>query len=44
MSSLALMRWLESSPDRYDAGMRWITLGRVTRLHEAIAESEPTAD
>jgi demethylmenaquinone methyltransferase/2-methoxy-6-polyprenyl-1,4-benzoquinol methylase len=39
MSSLALMRWLESSPDRYDAGMRWITLGRVTRLHEAIAEA-----
>ena len=37
MSSLALMRLLESAPDRYDAGMRAITLGRVTRLHAAVA-------
>ena len=37
MSSLALMRWLEGSPDRYDAGMRAITLGRVTALHDAVA-------
>jgi demethylmenaquinone methyltransferase/2-methoxy-6-polyprenyl-1,4-benzoquinol methylase len=37
MSSLALMRWLESAPDRYDAGMRAITLGRVARLHAAAA-------
>jgi len=31
------MRWLEATPGRYDAGMRAITLGRVTRLHEAVA-------
>ncbi len=37
MSSLALMRWLESAPHRYDAGMRWLTLGRVSRLHAAVA-------
>ena len=39
MSSLALMRWLESAPARYDAGMRWLTLGRVALLHEALAEA-----
>jgi demethylmenaquinone methyltransferase/2-methoxy-6-polyprenyl-1,4-benzoquinol methylase len=33
------MRWLEASPDRYDAGMRLITLGRVDRLHAALAET-----
>jgi demethylmenaquinone methyltransferase/2-methoxy-6-polyprenyl-1,4-benzoquinol methylase len=37
MSSLALMRWLEGSPERYDAGMRVLTLGRVARLHDAVA-------
>lgn len=37
MSSLAFMRWLESAPLRYDVGMRIITLGRVTRLYEAVA-------
>jgi demethylmenaquinone methyltransferase/2-methoxy-6-polyprenyl-1,4-benzoquinol methylase len=39
MSSLALMRLLESAPDRYDAGMRVITLGRVAQLHAAVAEA-----
>ncbi|MDH3210956.1 MAG: methyltransferase domain-containing protein [Myxococcales bacterium] len=39
MSSLALMRWLESAPHRYDAGMRWLTLGRVSRVHAAVAEA-----
>ena len=43
MSSLALMRWLEGSPDRYDAGMRAITLGRVTALHEAVADAAAPA-
>lgn len=38
MSSLALMRWLESAPRRYDAGMRFVTLGRVDAVHEAVAE------
>ncbi len=37
MSSLALMRWLEGSPGRYDAGMRAITFGRVSALHAAVA-------
>lgn len=37
MSSLALMRLLESGPLRYDAGMRALTLGRVSRLHELLA-------
>jgi ubiquinone/menaquinone biosynthesis C-methylase UbiE len=39
MSSLALMRWLESAPSRYDAGMRAITLGRVDALHDAVASA-----
>ena len=39
MSSLALMQLLESTPDRYDAGMRLLTLGRVTRLHAAVARA-----
>jgi demethylmenaquinone methyltransferase/2-methoxy-6-polyprenyl-1,4-benzoquinol methylase len=38
MSSLVLMRFLESAPHRYDAGMRLLTLGRVSRLHERLAE------
>jgi demethylmenaquinone methyltransferase/2-methoxy-6-polyprenyl-1,4-benzoquinol methylase len=33
------MRWLEASPQRYDAGMRLLTLGRVTRLHDAVASA-----
>lgn len=37
MSSLALMRFLESTPVRYDAGMRLITLGAVDHLHDALA-------
>jgi len=37
MSSLALMRWLEGAPQRYDAGMRVITLGRVGALQDAVA-------
>ncbi len=37
MSSLALMRLLESGPQRYDAGMRAATLGRVAQLHDAVA-------
>jgi demethylmenaquinone methyltransferase/2-methoxy-6-polyprenyl-1,4-benzoquinol methylase len=41
MSSLALMRWLENAPSRYDAGMRWLTLGRAARVHECIARAVP---
>ena len=43
MSSLALMRWLEATPERYDAGMRVVTLGRVTALHEAVAAAAAAA-
>jgi demethylmenaquinone methyltransferase/2-methoxy-6-polyprenyl-1,4-benzoquinol methylase len=43
MSSLALMRWLEAAPERYDAGMRWITLGRLAALHDAVAEAATAA-
>jgi demethylmenaquinone methyltransferase/2-methoxy-6-polyprenyl-1,4-benzoquinol methylase len=39
VSSLALMRWLEATPLRYDAGMRVLTLGRISRLHAAIVEA-----
>jgi ubiquinone/menaquinone biosynthesis C-methylase UbiE len=39
MSSLALMRWLENSPERYDAGMKFLTLGSVAKLHAAVASS-----
>jgi len=39
VSSLALMRWLESSPRRYDAGMHFLTFGRVGALHDAVAEA-----
>jgi ubiquinone/menaquinone biosynthesis C-methylase UbiE len=39
MSSLALMRWLEGRPGRYDAGMRVLTLGRIERLHTAVADA-----
>jgi ubiquinone/menaquinone biosynthesis C-methylase UbiE len=43
VSSLALMRWLESSPDRYDAGMRFVTAGRVARVYEAVAAAAAPA-
>jgi len=31
------MRFLERTPDRYDAGMRFITFGAVDDLHDALA-------
>jgi demethylmenaquinone methyltransferase/2-methoxy-6-polyprenyl-1,4-benzoquinol methylase len=39
MSSLALMRWLEGAPARYDAGMRLLTFGRIGPLHAAVAQA-----
>ncbi|MGA7873099.1 MAG: corrinoid protein-associated methyltransferase CpaM [Candidatus Binatus sp.] len=39
MSSLALMRLLESAPARYDAGMRVLTLGKVRRIRQAVADA-----
>lgn len=41
MSSLALMRFLEDAPRRYDAGMRVLTLGRIASMHAAMAEAVP---
>jgi demethylmenaquinone methyltransferase/2-methoxy-6-polyprenyl-1,4-benzoquinol methylase len=31
------MRWLEAAPERYDAGMRLLTLGRAARAHRFVA-------
>ncbi len=39
MSSLALMRLLESAPLRYDAGIRLLTLGRIDEIRTALAEA-----
>ncbi len=36
MSTLALMRWLETTPQRYDSGMRLLTLGRVVDLRRSV--------
>ncbi len=44
MSSLALMRWLESAPERYDSGMRLLTLGRVSALHDTLARTAVSAE
>jgi len=43
MSTLALMRLLESAPDRYDWGMTVLTFGRVQRVHRAVAKAAVTA-
>jgi len=37
MSSIVLMRILESAPDRYDAGMEALSLGAISRAHRALA-------
>jgi ubiquinone/menaquinone biosynthesis C-methylase UbiE len=39
MSSLALMRLLESAPLRYDAGIRLLTLGRIDAIRTAVADA-----
>jgi ubiquinone/menaquinone biosynthesis C-methylase UbiE len=39
VSSLALMRFLESAPARYDYGIRVLTLGAVSRLQDVLAEA-----
>jgi ubiquinone/menaquinone biosynthesis C-methylase UbiE len=38
MSSFVLMRLLESAPRRYDLGIRLLSLGRIGRAHEEMAE------
>jgi demethylmenaquinone methyltransferase/2-methoxy-6-polyprenyl-1,4-benzoquinol methylase len=37
------MRWLESTPERYDTGMRVITLGCAPALHASVAEAAAPA-
>lgn len=38
MSSYVFMRFLESSPERYDRGIRWLSGGAIDSIYEAIAE------
>jgi ubiquinone/menaquinone biosynthesis C-methylase UbiE len=38
MSTFVLMRLLESAPRRYDSGIRLLSLGRIGRVHERMAE------
>lgn len=38
MSSLVLMKLLESVPERYDAGMRLLTLGQLATAQQAAAD------
>jgi ubiquinone/menaquinone biosynthesis C-methylase UbiE len=35
--SYVFMKVLESAPERYDRGMRLLTLGRLERVHRDIA-------
>ncbi len=37
------MRWLESTPRRYDRGIRLLTLGRLARLKRRIVECLPSS-
>jgi demethylmenaquinone methyltransferase/2-methoxy-6-polyprenyl-1,4-benzoquinol methylase len=37
MSTYVLMRILESAPQRYERGMRLLTLGRIDRAYDALA-------
>ena len=39
MSTLALMRLLESAPARYDVGVRALTLGKVDQIRYSLAEA-----
>jgi demethylmenaquinone methyltransferase/2-methoxy-6-polyprenyl-1,4-benzoquinol methylase len=39
VSSYVYMKVLESSPERYDRGMRWLSRGRIEALYEAIADA-----
>lgn len=39
MGSFAWMRVLESSAQRYDLGMRWLSLGRMGAVYRAVAEA-----
>ena len=39
MSTLALMRLLESAPARYDLGIRLLTLGKIDQVRDTLAEA-----
>ena len=34
----AFMKWLETRPESYDRGIRWLTLGRLEELHHRLIE------
>ena len=38
MSTYAFMRWLESTPSRYDRGMRALSRGRISAVYDRVAE------
>lgn len=38
MSTYAFMRWLESTPSRYDKGMRLLSRGRISAVYGRVAE------
>ncbi len=42
MSTLAFMKILESSPSRYDRGIKYITLGKVPGVYVELAENVST--
>ena len=44
MSTFVLMRLLESAPRRYDFGIRLLSLGRIGRVHERMAEQVGAGD
>ncbi len=44
MSTFVLMRLLESAPRRYDFGIRLLSLGRIGRVQERMAEQVGDGD
>ena len=38
------MKWLETKPESYDRGIRWLTLGRITRIRKQIVEKHIHSD
>lgn len=38
MTGYAYMKFLESSPERYDRGIRWLSGGRIDEYYERVAE------
>lgn len=38
MSTYAFMRWLESTPSRYDCGIRLLSRGRISDVYDRVAE------